>query len=66
MACLLLLSWRARRSGNNSSQFVLREVKGPNRLSAADCGWMTGNPEVISSPVGLVPTNALVCIGMRD
>ena len=27
-----------------------------------DCGRMTGNPEVISSPVGLVPTNALVLI----
>jgi hypothetical protein len=25
-----------------------------------DRAWITGNPEVISSPVGLVPTNALV------
>jgi hypothetical protein len=25
---------------------------------AADCGRMTGNPEVMSSSVGLVPTNA--------
>jgi hypothetical protein len=25
-----------------------------------DCAWITGNPEVISSPVGLVPTNALL------
>jgi hypothetical protein len=24
------------------------------------CVWLTGNPEVISSPVGLVPRNALV------
>ena len=24
------------------------------------CARITGNPEVISSPVGLVPTNALV------
>jgi hypothetical protein len=25
-----------------------------------DCAWMTGNPEAMSSSVGLVPTNALV------
>jgi glutathione synthase/RimK-type ligase-like ATP-grasp enzyme len=41
MACLPLLSWRARRSGNNPSQFVLREFEGSNRPSAADCGWIT-------------------------
>lgn len=45
MACLPLLSWRARRSGNNPSQFVLREVEGSNRPSAADCGWITGDSE---------------------
>ena len=27
---------------------------------------MTGNPEVISSPVGLVPTNVLVLTGLGD
>ena len=27
-----------------------------------DWAWITGNPEVIGSPVGLVPTNALVLI----
>ena len=30
-----------------------------------DSGWMTGNPEIISSPAGLVPTNALVIIYFR-
>jgi len=36
VAYLLLLSWRERRSGNNSSQFALGEVKGSNRLYADD------------------------------
>jgi hypothetical protein len=30
---------------------------------ASNSGRITGNPEVISSPVGLVPTNALVLSG---
>jgi len=29
-----------------------------------DWAWITGNPEVIGSPVGLVPTNALVLTGL--
>src|ERR1700676_1555934 len=28
--------------------------------ASPDCAWITGNPEVISSPVGLVPTNAAI------
>ena len=29
-----------------------------------DSGRITGKPEVISSPVGIVPTNALVLTGL--
>lgn len=43
------------------AHFVLsyfREIQSANR----DFWRVTGNPEVISSPVGLVPTNTLVVI----
>ena len=33
---------------------------------AADCGRITGNPEVVSSPVGVVPPNALVLSGLAS
>ena len=29
-----------------------------------DWAWITGNPQVIGSPVGLVPSNALVLTGL--
>ena len=32
----------------------------PSLPPHCDCAWITGNQEVIGSPVGLVPTNALV------
>jgi hypothetical protein len=31
-----------------------------------DCSRVTGNPEVITSPVGLVPINALVLTGLAN
>jgi hypothetical protein len=47
-----------------------RETRSPQRSccwklksyspTCPDCGQITGNPEVMSSPVGLVPSNALV------
>jgi hypothetical protein len=34
--------------------------------AAADLGRVTGNPEVISSPVGLLPINALLVRKIED
>ena len=38
------------------TELILRYPKASDRI---DSGRITGNPEVISSPVGLVPINAL-------
>ena len=43
---------------NYFSEAVSSEVKA--RLADADSWRITGNPEVITGPVGLVPRNALV------
>ena len=35
-------------------------------LDASDFARVSGNPDVISSPVGLVPRNALVLTGLAN